>query len=113
MRCPRLNELPAPPPGKKGWPWTEESRQLPELTPDGRQWPRITVVTASLNQAPFIEDTIRSVLLQGYPNLEYFVLDGASADRSVEIIKKYSPWLSYWASEPDSGQSSAINRGLK
>jgi glycosyltransferase involved in cell wall biosynthesis len=70
-------------------------------------------VTPSFNQGKFIEETIRSVLLQGYPNLEYFVLDGGSKDNSVEIIRKYSPWLTYWVSEPDAGQSDAINRGLK
>ena len=75
-------------------------------------FPRISIVTPSFNQAQFLEETIRSVLLQGYPNLEYFVLDGGSKDNSVEIIKKYSPWLTYWASEPDGGQSNAINRGL-
>lgn len=113
MRCPRLSELPAPAPGKNGWPWTEESRQLLEKMEDGRDWPPINIVTPSYNQGQFIEETLRSVLLQGYPNLEYFVLDGASTDNSVEIIKKYSSWLTYWVSEPDSGQSEAINRGLK
>jgi glycosyltransferase involved in cell wall biosynthesis len=112
MRCPKLHELPEPPRGKTGWPWTEGSRQLPETMPDGRPWPTVTVVTPSFNQGQFIEETIRSVLLQGYPNLEYFVLDGGSTDNSVEIIKKYAPWLTYWVSEPDGGQSSAINRGL-
>ena len=73
----------------------------------------VSVVTPSFNQGQFIEETIRSILLQGYPNLEYFIMDGGSTDASVEIIKKYSPWLSYWVSEPDSGQSDAINRGLK
>ena len=113
MQCPRLPELPAPPPGKTGWPWTEESLPLPIVMPDGRPWPRITVVTPSFNQGRFIEETIRSVLLQGYPEFEYIVLDGASTDNSVEIIKKYAPWLTYWVSEPDGGQSEAINRGLK
>jgi glycosyltransferase involved in cell wall biosynthesis len=113
MQCPKLSELPAPNPGKKGWPWTEESRRLPPHMPNGSQWPRISVVTPSFNQAKFIEETIRSVLLQGYPNCEYFILDGGSKDRSVEIIKKYSPWLTYWASERDKGQSDAINRGMK
>ena len=113
MQCPTLSELPSPPPGKTGWPWTEESRRLSSQTPDGRPWPRISVVTPSFNQGKFIEETIRSVLLQGYPNLEYFVFDGGSTDNSVEIIKKYSPWLTYWVSERDNGQSDAINRGLK
>ncbi len=52
-------------------------------------------------------------MLQGYPNLEYLILDGGSTDNSVEIIKKYSSWTSHWVSEPDAGQSDAINRGLK
>jgi glycosyltransferase involved in cell wall biosynthesis len=98
--------------GKRGWPWTEESRRLPDRTHDGGEWPRITVVTPSYNQGQFIEETIRSVLLQGYPNLEYFVLDGASTDNSAEIIRKYSPWLTFWVSEPDSGQTAAIVRGM-
>jgi glycosyltransferase involved in cell wall biosynthesis len=81
--------------------------------PDGRVWPTITIVTPSFNQARFIEATLRSVLLQGYPSLEYFVLDGGSTDGSVEIIKKYEPWLTHWVSEADGGQSAAINRGLR
>jgi glycosyltransferase involved in cell wall biosynthesis len=52
------------------------------------------------------------VLLQGYPDLEYIIIDGGSTDQSVEIIKKYEPWLAYWESEPDRGQSHAINKGL-
>ena len=113
MQCPTLSELPPPPSGKTGWPWTEESRRLPNQMPSGCPWPRISVVTPSFNQGKFIEETIRSVLLQGYPNLEYLMIDGGSTDNSVEIIKKYSPWLTYWVSEPDDGQSDAINRGLK
>ena len=112
MRCPALADLPAPPPGKTGWPWTEESAPLPPLTPDGQPWPRITVVTPSFNQGDFVEATIRSILLQGYPDLEYFVLDGGSKDGSVETIRRYAPWITDWVSEPDGGQSSAINRGL-
>jgi hypothetical protein len=113
MRCPSLQELPAPPSGRTGWPWTEGSESLPQKVRDGRDWPCITVVTPSFNQAAFLEATLRSILLQGYPNLEYFVLDGGSKDESVKIIKKYERWLTYWVSERDGGQSAAINRGLR
>jgi glycosyltransferase involved in cell wall biosynthesis len=78
---------------------------------DGSPWPRVSIVTPSYNQGQFIEETIRSVLLQGYPNLKYIIIDGGSTDDSVEIIGKYEPWLAYWVSEKDKGQSHAINKG--
>jgi glycosyltransferase involved in cell wall biosynthesis len=81
--------------------------------PNGESWPRITVVTPSYNQGPFLEETIRSVLLQGYPNLEYMIIDGGSTDQTIEIIHKYEAWLAYWVSEKDRGQSHAINKGWK
>jgi glycosyltransferase involved in cell wall biosynthesis len=59
-----------------------------------------------------LEETIRSVLLQGYPNLEHFIIDGGSQDQSLEIIRKYEPWLTGWVSEKDRGQSHAINKGF-
>jgi glycosyltransferase involved in cell wall biosynthesis len=113
MHCPNLAELPPPTTTKRGWLWTEESVRVPETIPDGNPLPRISIVTPSYNQGKFIEETVRSVLLQGYPNLEYLVIDGGSTDESVTIIRKYAPWLTYWVSERDQGQSDAINKGWR
>ncbi len=107
-----VTRLPPPPPGKTGWPWTEESEHLSSLQSNGNPWPRISIVTPSFNQGQFIEETIRSILLQNYPNLEYIIIDGKSTDNSVDIIRKYEPWITYWISEPDNGQSQAINKGF-
>src|ERR1043166_4155332 len=111
MRCPRLRELPPAPEGKKGWPWTEET--FPEAEQTSSSPLSISIVTPSYNQAAFLEETIRSVLLQGYPNLEYIVMDGGSTDGSVEIIKKYEKHLAYWTSEKDAGASDAIRKGFE
>jgi glycosyltransferase involved in cell wall biosynthesis len=77
-----------------------------------REYPKITVVTPSYNQAPFLEATLQSVLNQEYPNLEYIVIDGGSTDGSVEIINRYAAHLAYWVSEPDRGQTDALNKGF-
>jgi glycosyltransferase involved in cell wall biosynthesis len=103
--APSLADLPPPPAGRTGWPWTEGPSAF---TTDG---PRITVVTPSYMQGCYVEETIRSVLLQGYSNLEYFVMDGGSTDETRGILLKYEPWLAGWRCERDRGQSSAINAG--
>lgn len=112
--------IPAPPEGKTGWPWTEGDPSASPAgspsgatpgTPDG-ELPKISIVVPSFNQGSYLEETLRSILLQAYPGLELIVLDGGSRDRSVEILERYDPWITFWRSEPDGGQSDAINKGF-
>lgn len=109
---PTLNDLPPAPAGRSGWPWTESTPTLPPTLPDGTAWPAISIVTPNYNYAHFLEETIRSVLLQGYPNLQYIIIDDGSQDDSVAVIQRYEPWLHFWISRPNCGQSCSINEGF-
>jgi len=75
-------------------------------------WPRITVVTPVFNQARYIEQTIRSILDQSYPNLEYIIIDGGSTDGTVDLIRRYADRVAHWVSETDQGMYDAINKGF-
>ncbi|MCD6576507.1 MAG: glycosyltransferase [Anaerolineaceae bacterium] len=77
------------------------------------EFPRISIITPSFNQGQFLEETIRSVLLQDYPAIEYIIIDGGSTDNSRAIIKKYKNKLAWFISETDSGQADAINKGFE
>jgi glycosyltransferase involved in cell wall biosynthesis len=105
-----LKSLPLPLIDKKDWPWTEETDA--ESYNYRKDWPKISIVIPSYNQGKFIEETLRSILLQNYPNTEIIIIDGGSKDETVQIIKKYEPWITYWVSEKDKGQSEAINKGF-
>jgi glycosyltransferase involved in cell wall biosynthesis len=97
---------------RNGWPWQSDNRQ--KHTPHKEiDWPKITVITPSYNQGKFLEATLRSVILQDYPNLEYLVLDGGSSDNSVEIIKKYEASITHWHSLKDQGQADALATGFE
>ena len=92
--------------------------KAPELTGvfprgEGKSLPKISVITPSYNQGEYLEQCIRSIIAQGYPNLEHIIIDGGSTDNSVDILKKYEKHLTYWVSEKDNGQSHAFNKGLE
>jgi glycosyltransferase involved in cell wall biosynthesis len=126
-----LERFPQSPLAYLGWPWEindgnerrpmglfdefrlEDGPALVARVKLRSRMPRISVITPSFNQGQYIEETMRSVLLQGYPNLEYIVIDGGSTDGSVAIIERYARWLHYWVSEKDRGQSHAINKGFQ
>jgi glycosyltransferase involved in cell wall biosynthesis len=106
----KLTEIP-PAAGKTGWPWDTETIVDDDRSASGS--PRVTIVTPSYNQAEFLEETLRSVLLQNYPNLEYIVIDGGSTDGSTDIIRRYERHLAYWTSEKDAGAADAISKGFQ
>jgi len=112
MRYPALTELPPPPLCKTGWPWVAESDFMQNTANDHLEWPKISIIVPNYNYGHYIEETIRSILLQKYPNLDLIIIDGCSTDNSIQIIKKYEDSISKWISEPDNGQADAINKGL-
>lgn len=93
----------------RGFPWTEAV--APSRYAEASKWPKISIVTPSYNQGAFIERTIRSVLAQNYPNIEYLIIDGGSQDQTMQVLEKYKAWIDFVCSEPDEGQSDAINKG--
>ncbi|WP_183549691.1 glycosyltransferase [Mucilaginibacter sp. AK015] len=95
---------------KTGWPWQTEVDS--GIYNTQVRWPKLTIVIPSYNQGMYIEEAIRSVLLQNYPSLELIVMDGGSNDNTKTILETYSPWISYWQSHPDGGQGQAINMGF-
>ena len=105
-----LGDLPHAPAGREGWPWTRGTEAPADL--ETVDWPLITIVTPSYQQASFVEECLRSVLLQGYPRLEYIVNDGGSTDGSADIIARYAGHLAHWQSLRDRGQADAINQGF-
>ncbi len=113
MKAPTLAELPDPPAGREGWPWTEGARSSSSSHGADGDWPSISVVVPSYQQATFLEETLRSILLQGYPNLELLVMDGGSSDGTVDLLERYGQWIDGWVSEKDGGQSAAVNKGWR
>jgi Glycosyl transferase family 2 len=100
--------------GSKGWPGEiVPQRGFQVSTSPLRRSLKFSIVTPSYNSELFIEQTIASVLEQSYDNLELIIIDGGSSDNTVQIIKKYEPYIANWVSEPDNGQASAINKGFR
>jgi hypothetical protein len=111
-RIPTPSALPDPPRQCLGWPWISTAPPPPPASPDGTPWPRISVVIPCLNHGQYLEQALRSVILQGYPNLELLVIDGGSTDHTRAVADAYRPWITRFISEKDGGQSAAINRGF-
>lgn len=104
-----LNKLPPPNPNIKSW--CAKTQTAPDTYSETQVYPKISVIMPSYNQGAFIEETIRSILLQNYPALELIIMDGGSTDETVDILKKYDKWIHFWVSKKDNGQSDAMNKG--
>src|ERR1044072_5536810 len=92
--------------------WPARSRASVSAVPDKPAVPKLSVITPTLNQGKFIERAITSILDQGYENLQYVIVDGGSTDETLDVIKRYEDRIDWWVSEPDKGQTDAINKGL-
>ena len=97
----------------KNWPCSVSAYHRWRNSRQRKDSPKISIVMPSYNQGRFIEETILSVLNQGYPNLEFIIIDGGSSDETVEIIRRYESRIAYWVSEKDHGQTHAVNKGLE
>ena len=101
--------------GNSIWPWVDPLAGVShdDATPAGAPpWPKISIVTPNFNYGDLVETTIRSVLVQGYPNLEYIVIDDGSTDHSVDVIRRYESQLAYFEHQENQGQYPAINKGF-
>ncbi len=94
------------------WPWVEPNGDYSSVYSTATEWPKISIVTPNYNYAALLEATLRSVVRQKYPNLEYIVIDDGSDDNSVEVIRKYERDLAYWEHQPNRGQYATINKGF-
>ena len=94
------------------WPWLEPLPYFGGDLPAGLAWPKISVVTPSYNHASIVERTMRSVLTQGYPNLEYVVIDDGSSDNSADVIRHYEPKLTHWEQHANRGQYGTVNKAF-
>ena len=94
------------------WPYQKPAERLPSKLPEGRDWPKISIITPSFEQGAFLEENILSVINQGYPNVEHIVIDGGSTDQTAAVLAAYRHQLSHVISLPNEGQGNAINKGM-
>src|SRR5258708_19305622 len=111
MLTTKTGDLPPAPARRHGWPW--DKRPATGIAEAEAWMPRISVITPSLNQGRFIEEAIRSIVAQQWPDVEFIIVDGGSGDETLEIIKRYEAWIAQWITEPDPRQADAINKGMR
>ena len=88
-------------------------KTLNTLKKNRKEMPLISIITVVYNSENYIEKTIQSIINQSYPHTEYIIIDGASTDKTVDIIKKYNKYINYWKSEKDNGIYDAMNKAMK